>query len=836
MKLRPIQFVLVVLLAAASAAPRKITAQQAAQLPPPATGKVQFTRDIKPIFEASCIKCHGRGKDRGGFSLETRATFLKGGDSGVAAEAGKSAESFLIELVAGLDAEKIMPEKGTKLTPKQIGLLRAWIDQGLPWDEGVNFAKPPPNNLTPRQPKLPAATAGLENPIDRLLQPYFVAHKIKPTAPVDDRTFARRVYLDVIGVLPSPEELDAFLSDKGGDRREKLVKKLLADNPRYATHWLSFWNDLLRNDYRGTGYIDGGRAQISTWLYSALAKNLPYDQFVAQLINPNGETAGFTKGIVWRGTVNASQTPPIQAAQNISQVFMGVNLKCASCHDSFINDWTLADAYGLASVYSNDVLEMFKCDKPTGKKAGVKFIFPQLGEINAGPRAERTKRLAEIITSPQNGRLTRTIANRIWARFLGRGLVDPVDEMDSASWNSDVLDWLAEDLAATGYDLKRTMQWILTSRAYQMPAISMDEQKHPEFVFTGPVVRRMSAEQFRDALGALTGVWPGAPAAAFDLTAGVVADPKDDKLMPKPAQWIWATPKANELALAQTVYFRKTVTLDTIPATAFATFAADNTARLLVNGKEVAKATDWTKPKVADLRPHLKKGANIFAIAAVNNTKENKPPPANVPPKESDANAGGLIFYAQLRDGARVLDFVSDGSWQSSTNEQKGWETAAFTSAAAWPPAVALGDLMLQPRAAQDFAGKFKGALAMGLAHEPTRASLVAADPLALALGRPPREQVSTTRPSAATTLQALELTNGDTLAKLLKRGAENKAVAGTTARDLVTQLFRQALGRTPIPAELKLSQDLLGEPVQKEGVEDLLWSLAMLPEFQLIY
>lgn len=84
--------------------------------------------------------------------------------------------------------------------------------------------------------------------------------------------------------------------------------------------------------------------------------------------------------------------------------------------------------------------------------------------------------------------------------------------------------------------------------------------------------------------------------------------------------------------------------------------------------------------------------------------------------------------------------------------------------------------------------------------------------------------------------MQALELTNGDTLAKLLKRGAENKAVAGTTARDLVTQLFRQALGRTPTPAELKLSQDLLGEPVQKEGVEDLLWSLAMLPEFQLIY
>ncbi len=836
MKLRPIQFVLVVLLAAASAAPGKITAQQAAQLPPPATGKVQFTRDIKPIFEASCIKCHGHGKDRGGFSLETREAFLKGGDSGVAASAGQSAESHLIELVAGFDPEKIMPEKGTKLTPKQIGLLRAWIDQGLPWDEGVNFAKPPPNNLTPRQPKLPAASAGLENPIDRLLQPYFGAHKIKPAAPVDDRVFARRVYLDVIGVLPSPEELDAFLADQAAGRRERLVKKLLADNPRYAAHWLSFWNDLLRNDYRGTGYIDGGRAQISTWLYAALAKNLPYDQFVAQLINPNAETAGFTKGIVWRGTINASQTPPIQAAQNISQVFLGVNLKCASCHDSFINDWTLADAYGLASVYSNDVLEMFKCDKPTGKKAGVKFIFPQLGEINAGPKAERTKRLAEIMTSPQNGRLPRTIANRLWARFLGRGLVDPVDEMDAPAWNSDVLDWLAEDLAGNGHDLKRTMQWILTSRAYQMPAVSLDEQKHPDFVFTGPAVRRMSAEQFRDALGSLTGVWHGAPAAAFDLKAGVVADPADATLMPKPVQWIWTQPKANELALAQTVYFRKTVTLQAVPATALATFAADNSAKLFVNGKEVAKSVEWTKPGVADLRPHLKKGVNVFAIAAVNNTKENKPPPANVPPKEADANAAGLICYVQLRDSARVLDFGTDASWQGSTNAEKGWETAAFTNAAAWPPAVALGDLTLQPWAAQDFTGKISSALAAGAAHAPTRASLVAADPLALALGRPPREQVSTTRPSAATTLQALELTNGDTLAKLLKRGAENKTVAGVAARDLVTQLFRQALGRAPTGVELKLSQELVGEPAQKEGVEDLLWSLAMLPEFQLIY
>ena len=117
-------------------------------------------------------------------------------------------------------------------------------------------------------------------------------------------------------------------------------------------------------------------------------------------MNPNEESEGFVKGIVWRGVVNASQTPQMQAAQNISQVFMGVNLKCATCHDSFINDWTLADAYGMASVYADERLEMFQCDKPTGKKATVKFLYPELGQIKPeAPQAERRKQLAAILTS-----------------------------------------------------------------------------------------------------------------------------------------------------------------------------------------------------------------------------------------------------------------------------------------------------------------------------------------------------------------------------------------------------------------------------------------------------
>ncbi|MBI3192820.1 MAG: DUF1549 domain-containing protein, partial [Pedosphaera parvula] len=399
-----------------------------------------------------------------------------------------------------------MPQKGKKLTARQVSLFRAWIDQGMPWPKEINFAKHEPANLKPRQPAVPPARTSLENPVDRFVDAYFTKNKVKWGRPVDDPTFARRVWLDTIGLPPPPAELESFLADKSPNKRAKLVERLLSDNRHYAEHWLTFWNDLLRNDYRGTGYIDGGRKQITGWLYHALARNLPYDQFVAQLVDPTPEAEGFTKGIVWRGAVNASMVPPMQAAQSISQVFLGVNLKCASCHDSFINEYTLQDAYGLASVYAEGPLELVHCDKPTGHMAQVKFLYPELGTIdaNADPRARR-KQLASLLTGRQDGRLPRAIVNRFWQRFLGRGLVESVDEMDKPAWSPDLLDWLAEDLVAHRYDLKHTLAQILTSRAYQLPAVNLGETAEND-VFRGPAVRRISAEQFCDAIMALAGL------------------------------------------------------------------------------------------------------------------------------------------------------------------------------------------------------------------------------------------------------------------------------------------------------------------------------------------
>lgn len=614
-------------------------------LPPAATKQILFSRDIKPILEQSCVNCHGKGRVKGGLQLDSRETLLAGGNSGPAVQIGKSGESLLIDLVAGVNPDNIMPQKGKRLTEDQVGLLRAWIDQGLAWDNSVSFARKAPLNLTPRKVMV-TPPAGM-SPIDHILAHYFATNSATRAAvrsggarkwrTVNDRLFARRVFLDLTGLLPSAQDIEDFKDDPRPDKRERLVKHLLGREQAYADHWLSFWNDLLRNDYRGTGYIDGGRQQITAWLYAALSTNKPYDQFVAELVNPTPESAGFAKGIVWRGVVNASQTPEMQAAQNVSQVFMGVNIKCASCHDSFINDWRLSDAYGLAAIYSDGPLEMFLCDKPTGNRAQAQFIYPELGSIDpAAPKPERLKRLAEIVTGPADGRLSRTIVNRLWARFFGYGLVEPVDDMEQPAWCTDLLDWLAEDLAENGYDLKRTMSLMLSSRAYQLPAVDLGEVSDKHYVFRGPGVRRLSAEQFRDAVGQLTGVWHGK--AAF---------------------------------------------------------------------------------------------------------------------------------------GGR-------------TNE--------------------------------------------------VRAALVAADPLAVALGRPNREQVITTRASTATTLQALELTNGETATRLFEEGAANLLEHNASSRALISQVYQTAFARTPTARERKVSLALTGDPVTAEGLQDLLWAVAMLPEFQLIH
>ncbi|MBL9172183.1 MAG: DUF1549 domain-containing protein [Verrucomicrobiales bacterium] len=795
------------------------TADAIAKLPPPSGRTVDFVRDIQPILGSACVKCHGRGKAKGDWRLDTRETFLQPGESGPVVASGNSAASRLIHLVAGTDPDSVMPKKGTRLTPEQVGLLRAWVDQGMTWPAEVTFAKPPDRNLHPRTPVLPASTEA--NPLDRLLAAYFQRHGLSAPAVVEDRLFLRRASLDVTGLLPTPEELAAFEADPSPDKRSRLVARLLSENSRYAQHWLTFWNDLLRNDYKGTGYIDGGRKPISAWLYAALRDNKPYDQFVRELVNPTEASEGFSRGIVWRGTVNASMTPPMQAAQNIGQVLMGVNLKCASCHDSFIDDWQLSDAYGLAGIYADEKLEMVQCDKPTGKFAPLKFLFPELGAVDASaPRTNRLAQLATIITAPANGRLPRTVVNRLWARLLGRGLVEPPDVMQNEAWDPDLLDWLAEDLVSHGWNLKRTIELILTSRAYQLPAVSLPEKPDPDFVFRGPGIRRLTAEQFRDALGSLTGVWQDKPEGGFDA---LLVEPGAARPLAAEALWIWSDPHGATGVPPGTSAFRRSLVLPAAATEATLFTHADNSVRVFANGTRVkgSDAPDWSQSGVYDLRKALRPGTNILVLEGFNGG--------------DGPNPAGLLAYLKLRvpDGTteQILDLATDGAWMCSTNAFDPAKVMPEDSA--WTAARVLGPPGMQPwgigeALAQRVAGRS--------VYGNVRASLTAADPLALALGRPNREQVTTVRQSTPTTIQALELTNGETLSRLLKQGAEHLMTGGTDGPTLVGRVFTLALSRPPTTREVQLAVELVGRQPRREGVEDFLWSVAMLPEFQLTF
>ncbi|HVA48055.1 MAG TPA: PSD1 and planctomycete cytochrome C domain-containing protein [Pirellulales bacterium] len=477
---------------------------------------IDFSHDIAPLIKTHCGKCHTNGKAEGSLSLDTREELLKA----KAAVPGKPSESELIKRLITADADERMPAKAPPLAAEPIAIFTAWIEQGLPWEEGFTFktdryVAP----LRPRQVELPPARDGATHPIDRIVAAYFAEHEVAPPPRLDDAAFVRRASLDVVGLLPAEGELESFLADGSADKRERFVRRLLDDRRAYADHWLTFWNDLLRNDYRGTGYIDGGRKQISKWLYQSLVDNKPYDQFVRELISPNGDSEGFVYGIKWRGRTNASQTTQVQFSQNVSQVFFGINMKCASCHDSFIDRWKLDDAYGLAAIVADAPLEIRRCDTATGRMASPKFLWPELGEIDASlPKAGRLARLAELVTQPENGRFSRTIANRLWQRLMGRGLVHPVDVMANRPWSEDLLDYLANYLVEQGYDLKKLLEHIVTSGAYQSQCAAVEsESSGDDYVFRGPEVKRMTAEQFVDAVWQITGTSQGKPVAPVAL-------------------------------------------------------------------------------------------------------------------------------------------------------------------------------------------------------------------------------------------------------------------------------------------------------------------------------
>lgn len=774
----------------------------------------QLNLQVRAIFAHNCYKCHSTEKSKGELILDNKEGVFAGGENGPVFIAGNAEESEILRrLELPRSHDDVMPPKGKSLQQAEIDLIRLWIDQGAHWsDQALKVFREAELALT--QPDLPEAPSNITHPIDKFVNAYFEEQGLFWPEVIDDQEFIRRAYLDITGLLPKPEAIKSFLANENANKRHRLIQELLTDKQNYAQHWLSFWNDLLRNDYSGTGFITGGRKQITEWLYSALMEGKPYDQMARELIDPGSDSEGFIKGIKWRGEVNASQRTELQAAQNISQSLLGLNLKCASCHNSFVNNLTLDQAYGFANIFAEAPLEIYRCDKPTGRIAETAFLYPQLGEVVSDSLKDRLKELAGVIVQPENGRLYRTIVNRFWDRLMGRGIVAPVDEMDNIPWSQDLLDWLAADFIENGYDFHQLLLRIMTSKAYQLPAVPYPSPEYllsEKFVFHGPTIRRLTAEQFVDAFSQI--VTPVYHGIAFD-PAGRSSD----------ADWIWH----EEIRLDRRVLpepgtrlFRKTFSLDQGRQLrkAEVLITADQAFTFHLNGTKIAEGADWRRVERLEIPVDRFARENIIAIAGINE---------GVIP-----NPAGLLFSLRLQYADSTFQLVhSDRSWKTSADTLvNNWMELTYDDtdwAAAWR--------------AGSFEKSFWGALldftftpdSIGLPF--ARASLVAQDDFMKTLGRPVRENVTTQRSGEATLLQSLLLTNSAFFHENIARGSKQwLEKSGEEPEQLMEELYLQALGRSPTRKEKKILLSKLEEGTRPEALQDIIWALMLLPEFQLI-
>lgn len=781
---------------------------------------IDFAHAIVPILKTHCSKCHAGQQKEGGLSINTREDLIAGGDSGSPIEIGKHLSSEFFSRISSKEDGYRMPPDGNGLSQEQIELIGKWIDQGAKWESGYTFAprtyEPP---LKPRRPELPSAQSNRDHPIDRILDLELSSRGQSVPPIVSDEVFLRRVSLDLIGLLPTPEQRLEFLNDSRLDKRTQLVDRLLSQNIAYADHWLTFWNDLLRNDYTGTGFITGGRTQITTWLYDSLLRNKPYDKMARELIAPpTPDSAGFINGIKWRGEVSAGQTVEIQFAQSVGQSFLGINLKCASCHDSFVDRWTLSEAFGLAAIYSERPLEIHRCDKPIGQVAEPKWLFPELGTVDpALNKAQRLEQLANLLTHPENGRFTRTIVNRLWHRLMGRGIVHPTDAMQTEPWNEDLLDYLAVHLADNQYDLKQALRLIVTSAAYQSQSESVTETSEAAaYSYRGPRAKKLTAEQFLDAIWQLTGASPVAMDAQVQR---IEPGTETNNYTTAEAQWIWNTSDATRAPAGQTIAFRKVFNLADAPERLVVVISCDNEYRVYLDGRPVGEGKQWDSPNLFTINDVT---AGEHELIVVGRNGGDSPNPA-----------GLWCELRYLSPDKAVRGFGTDSSWQWSTklpNEKGGYQQTPSD----WQAVKVVNHGGIWSGRVTPLAN---GLLAKGINGNVVmiRASLVKSDFLMRSLGRPNRDQIVSVRPTEMTTLEAIDLSIGETLDSYLRIGAERLSKKSwDNPSDFVRWVYQYALGRDPTAEELNVLASDLSMPLNSSAVADTLWAIIMLPEFQI--
>jgi mono/diheme cytochrome c family protein len=467
-------------LLAASWAKANAASQQAA-------GGIDFAKQIKPILAENCFRCHEE-KAKGGLRLNTLEAALEGGESGKPAIVpGKPAESQLVSMIHPDAGDEIMPPKGDPLTADQRKLLSDWIEQG------ASFVS--------------------------------ASRKIEPAPLTEDLEFLRRATLDTVGVVPSADEIEAFLAEDSPQLRERAIDRLLKD-PRWADHWTAYWQDVLAENPNILKPTLNNSGPFRFWIHEALSDNLPMDRFVTELVRMEG---GLLAGGPAGFSMAAENDVPMAAKAHIlSTAFLGQEMTCARCHDSPYHQSKQRDLFEMAAMLNRKAITLPATSSvPMTTFAGRKPLIPitlKPGEViepawpalfekkllpgekaaAASKTEDSREQLAALITAPENDRFAQVIVNRVWKQLMGRGFVEPVEDWEASKpTHPELLEWLARDFVANNYDLKHLQRLIMTSEVYQREARPHQTGTTPDFA--APVQRRMTAEQIVDSLFASVG-------------------------------------------------------------------------------------------------------------------------------------------------------------------------------------------------------------------------------------------------------------------------------------------------------------------------------------------
>ena len=385
------------------------------------------------------------------------------------------------------------------------------------------------------QPKVVAAkitNMPSQNAIDDFINLKLSKAGREPMVLTDDWAFLRRVALDTVGVVPTPEQIAAFQNDKKPGRRARAINRFLEDNLGWADHWTSYWQDVLAENPNILKPMLNNTGPFRFWIHESLQDNKPMDRFVTELVMMEGSRhyggpAGFAMA-------TQNDVPMAAKAQVLSQAFLGRQMKCARCHDAPFHDFDQKDLFGIAAMLQQSPLAVPKTSsvlqlpghrkprvevslKPGSKVAPAwPFTKPLSEPLNPNTRVQ----LATQITDPANQRFAEAIVNRVWKRYLGWGIVEPVDDWSKADpSHPELLKWLARQLVESGYDLKHVARLILNSHAYQRqidPAFTKPGNAATR-LFAGPARRRLSAEQIVDSLFAVSGKAMGVELLTLDV-------------------------------------------------------------------------------------------------------------------------------------------------------------------------------------------------------------------------------------------------------------------------------------------------------------------------------